>query len=177
MKQKEESSSPTKFFSSHPGPSLLLEPWFRILMAVPQTEQTLSSSQHVSGPSLITALPPEQKGAQELDHPGLVWSGGATAPNVSRQAVPTLLPATGTKKSHQARTGGGRLTGNEPGQESRRSACLCSLTPKTKDKEAKKGQNAERHTHPHSHPRFCLRKRRPEPRVPCYVTSGECARD
>lgn len=61
-----------------------------------QTEETLFGSQHVSGPSLITALWPEQKEAQELVLPGPVWTGGATAPTNSRQAVPTLLPAKGT---------------------------------------------------------------------------------
>lgn len=39
----------------------------------------------------------------------------------------------------------------------------------------RKGHTSSRYTHRYRHPRFCLRKRQPAPRVCCYATSGECA--
>lgn len=62
-------------------------------------------------PSLIMAPRPEQKAAQEIQEivlPGLVRPGGATALTLSRQAIPKVLPATGTiNPMRQGREAGG----------------------------------------------------------------------
>lgn len=119
------------------------------------------------GPSQPQHSPSARAEAPELLLPGLAWSGGATAPTVSRQAPFTLLPATGTiNPTRQGREGGGRRKANPARRAGIRPGCALGAL-KTKNQGQARTPNATL-THTDIHDSVCGNAGR---RHACLVTS------
>lgn len=121
MKQKRGGGGkPFSTASPVPTPTpvqLLLNLLFRFLPHCSGQNKPSLAPTTTSGPSQPQHSPSARAQAPELLLPGLLWSGGATAPTVSRQAASTLLPAIGTiNPTRQGPEGGGRTQpGIRPG--------------------------------------------------------------
>lgn len=119
MKQKGGGGQAVLLLHLSPPPTpaqLLLNLWFRFLPQCSGQNKPSLAPTTTSGPSQPQHSPSARARAPELLLPGLVWSGGATAPTVSRQAAFTLLPAMGTiNPTRQGREGGRTQPGVRPG--------------------------------------------------------------